>query len=128
MRIKIICILLLLLALVILLSGCINDNTESSDLEKLVGTWTYSGEIYVSTITFYENFSLYSNSTILSNQEVHEDWGEFWFDQNKLCMYTHMGYSGDQESPCYSYTFSEDNKKLTLSAPGLTDSVLIKVT
>jgi hypothetical protein len=127
MRIKIIIILLLLLVLFILLIGCIDDNAESSDLENLVGTWTYTGDIYVSKITFYENLSLYSNSTIISNQEVHEDWGEFWFDQSKLCMYTHMGYSGEEESTCYSYYFSENNTKLTLTAPGLTNSVLIKL-
>lgn len=133
MRLKpIISIIMSLLALTVLLAGCIQDDssitaTDSSDLEKLVGTWRYSGETYVSTISFYKNFSLYSNSTIFSTQEVHKDWGEFWFSENKLCMHSPHGASGAEETYCYNYVFSENNKKLTLTSPGLTDSVLLKI-
>ena len=127
MRLKIIVILLPIFISIIFITGCTEDKNNASDLDKIVGTWEYTGEDFVSVISFYENLSLYSNSTIISNQEVHEDWGEFWFSENKLCMYTHMGASWGEETYCYNYIFTNDNKKLTLTTPGLPDSILIKI-
>jgi len=127
MRIKTISIILTLSTLIILLVGCIKDNAGSSDLENLVGTWQITNENEEYTFDFYENKSFYSYYIQTEPEDIHKGWGTFEFDNSKLCMYTPHGASGGEETYCYTYVFSENNEKLTLSTTEIGEMVLIKI-
>ena len=124
---KIIVISTLLIISATLTIGCFEDNKDASDLNKLVGTWKWTGENEENTYNFYENHSLYSYYIHLETEETHEGWGTFDFNQSKLCMSTTHGHGGQSESYCYDYVFSEDNSQLTLSSVNLQIVTLNKI-
>ncbi len=127
MKIKTISISLLLTLSIIPLIGCLQENSVTSDFDKLIGTWEWVGENEKNTYIFYQNQSLFSSYINLDTGETHRGWGVFEFNQSKLCMSTTHGHSGKTESYCYDYVFSENNSRLTLSATGLTTVTLIKI-
>ena len=127
MKIRIVGISLLIPILILLFAGCLQENSDSSDLYRLIGTWEWISENEKNTYIFYENKSLYSSYINLETGETHKGWGVFEFNQNKLCMSTTHGHNGKNESYCYDYVFSQNNSKLVLSTTGLATVTLIKI-
>ncbi len=124
---KITVISILLIISINLTSGCFENDKNISDFDKLIGTWKWNGESVEITFSFYENQTFYSYSVVLDTQKIHKGWGTFYFNNSKLCMYSPDGISGGPETNCYNYSYSENNKKLTLSTAEFGELILLKV-
>lgn len=117
---------LTMLVSIALIAGCI-ENNKSGEVNRIIGTWKWIGEKEENTFTFYENLSFYSHYIQLLTGEEHKGWGKFYFNNTKICMYTSHGASGGEETRCYDYVFSENNKKLTLITDERLEITLIRL-
>jgi hypothetical protein len=116
-----------ILLLFLSLSGCLGDVQSISVEEKrFVGTWDWSSDTEQNTYTFYQNKSLYSSYIHIVTKETHMGWGTFEVKDEKLYCATTHGHEGQTEAYCYSYSFSQDDTYLTLSAENLPAVTLIK--
>ena len=108
--------------LVTLLPGCINQDEK----DILVGSWKMgqldnANQNESNIYDFYKNGTFLSQYTDLDRNETHTGWGDYSIKKgNVICMNTHPhGSVTDNDSICYEYEFSDNNKELKLFPEGI---------
>ena len=133
-------ITLLLLALLICLTGCQEQNNQNGNqtngknddknVNKFLGDW----EAIIDPPE-YESWSFYENHTVKNYLlQKFEDqilpsttWFDYTYDTTTLCFSTGTPGSPEYFSICYSYAFSQNTTRLTLSSNGIVIIDLIKL-
>jgi len=122
--------------LVVALSGCIDNNltggTVHGDAGKFIGAWElepFEGSDTRDTTTyiFFENGTFISTFNDYDGVP-HTGTGDYNLEDGVICMKTHPhGAITDNDSYCYSYIFSIEDKRLTLYNIDLPTVMLVKV-
>ena len=106
--------------------------TLNKDTSRFFGTWElepFEGSDTRDTTTYI----FYNNGTLLSifddyDGEVHSGLAYYTVEDGKICMKTKPhGAITDNDSYCYSYIFSIEDKRLTLYNIELPTVLLVKV-
>jgi len=125
------------LLLVVGLSGCQEKSNENGNQQhntdnKFIGDW----EI-VSSSPDYETWSFYANGSAKNIQDQEFEgqsmttiwWFDYTKDNTSVCLSTknQSSDSSNYSSECFSYSFSENTTRLSLSSNGIVIMDLVKI-
>ena len=113
--------IIIIIILTFALSGC-NENTLKSDEEKIIGTWVYTTTLNEENVYVYYIFSINKTFEVIFlyiNEDIRTQ-GTWNITENKLLI------NLEDEIISNNYSFSNNNKKLTLIESNGVKSVFTK--
>jgi hypothetical protein len=118
----------------ICLSGCQESNNQNGNQpetakKKIIGDWSVvTAGLEEETYSFYENNTAKDvfNQLFEGQPITTISWYDYTIDNTTLCLLT-KNLSADNISLCYSYVFSENATRLTLSFNNVEVMDLVKI-
>lgn len=131
MKIKLLSILIVVLLLTIIFSGC-NEQKSGNNIEtdsaKFIGTWKYPLNSGTSCLywTFNNNGTIKEEFFMLGNTSI--NWGAYTIESNKICFKSQfiVHLPEGASTTCYSYHFSDDGQMLNLTKDNGVTTILTR--
>ncbi len=102
-----------------------NNQSGNEETLKFIGTWNYNDSILGNVVIYINS----DHSLVTDYYGIPYEFGTWSFNNGDICLTTDVDIfeTGSEETTqCFSYTFTNEDKTLTLTAPGIEDIVLTK--